>query len=60
MTREDKQVLRIGLLNCGSISTTDRRMNLDVLRKENDPDAFCLKKTLLTDEVRISEIFSFQ
>ena len=60
MTREEKQVLRIGLLNCRSILTTDRTMNLDVLREEYDLDAICLKKTLQTDEVRNSEICSFQ
>ena len=54
---EEKQVLKIGLLNCRSISTIDRRMNLDILLKEYNIDILCLTETWLTDEVRNSEIF---
>ena len=44
-------------MNCRSILTIDRRMNLDILLREHNIDILCLTETLLTDEVKNSEIF---
>ena len=44
-------------MNCRSILTIDRRMNLNILLREHDIDILCLTETWLTDEVRNSEIF---
>ena len=49
--------MKIGLLNCRSVLTIDRRMNLDFLLKERDIDLLCLTETWLTDEVRNPEVF---